>query len=346
MQCERPIDVSVKTGGDLIKVSKNGRLFPSVGRASFLVPCGKCFACLSRKKSQAVFRMDCERRFGHLEKCEDGSVKVRRYKHCFFVSLSYATEFLPYSWEFVDRRTGEYFKPLESEEPILCPHHVTDFMKRFRRYYGKDSVKVFMCGEYGDQFDRPHYHFIWYTDMDWNSTREAIRHAWSCECPKNRVGEPGTFEVVGKYKTYRLSFGRIDVKSVNIRRMRYVAKYVVKDNNSNSLVPKFARVSHGLGSAFLESEQACMVRKSKSLYAFTVDGKKCSLGRYYLHRLFTKSELRSLVDLFVASDLAPVELDNESAQVREVWYREHIASKTALYRVWKANQKNPLLVYL
>ena len=44
--------------------------------------------------------------------------------------------------------------------------------------------------------------------------------------PKSRVGSPGSFMVSNTYDTYRLSMGRVDVKAVNMRRIRYCAKYV------------------------------------------------------------------------------------------------------------------------
>lgn len=347
MRCERPIDVSVKSGSPVLSFDyvKDGirrhRAFQ--GRSSFLVPCGKCFACKSRKKSQATFRMDCERRFGHVVKHKDGTSEVVRFTHCFFATLTYADEFLPYSWEYVDHRTGEQFVLLErQDEPVLFPYHLQSFFKRLRRYY-KISCSYFAVGEYGDSFDRPHYHIVFYSDLDWRETLDAFRHAWSVECPPSRRNDPGTFDVVGKYCTRRLSIGRVNLKAVNMRRIRYCAKYVVKDNNSSNVVPKFAYLSHGLGSGFLHSEQARDTRTSRSLYAFSVDGKKCSLGRYYSHRLYTKDELKSLVDDFLKKDDIPEGFEGTSDY--EDWFTERYLHDTFAYRAWKANQKNPLLVY-
>lgn len=352
MQCERPISLSLENASGTTLVSKRGRdgrvhRYPVSGRSGSLVPCGKCFACKARRKSQAVFRMDCERRFGHLVRRKDGNVDCIRFRHSFFITLSYANDFLPYSWEYVDKRTGEFIEVLPSQEnPVLAPHHLTLFFKRLRRYCGKPFT-YFVAGEYGseDNTRRPHYHMIFFSDMNWIETKDAFRHAWSVECPRERIGSPGSFAIEGKYRTYRLSMGRIDVKAVNMRRIRYCAKYIVKDDNNGDVVPKFARLSHYLGAGFIRSSQARDIRRSRQLYAFSVDGMKCSLGRYFTHRLYTKSELSDLVDKFVFDESAPLEL-TPGTKESENWYREHISQKSILYHAWKANQKNPLLIYL
>ena len=238
MKCERPIDVSIQGANRIVRSGK----LPLYTRSSFLVPCGKCLACKSRRKSQATFRMDCERRFGHIVKHKDGTSSVVRHRNSFFITLTYADEFVPYSWEYCDRRTGECFTLLEKQDkPVLFPLHLQNFFKRLRRYYDTPCT-FFAVGEYGDIANtyRPHFHIILYTDMDWKDCKDACRHCWSMECPKSRIGSLGTFQVNGKYNTWRLSFGRVDVKAVNMRRIRYCAKYVVKDNNDSDVVPKFA----------------------------------------------------------------------------------------------------------
>lgn len=355
MKCERPIDVSIKSGGDKIHLTvgyyndgsgsdnswhRKRRVYQ--GRKSFLVPCGKCLACKSRRKSQATFRMDCERRFGHIVKHKDGTSSVVRHRNSFFITLTYADEFVPYSWEYCDRRTGECFTLLEKQDkPVLFPLHLQNFFKRLRRYYDS-PCSYFAVGEYGDIANtyRPHFHIILYTDMDWKDCKDACRHCWSMECPKSRIGSSGTFPVNGKYDTWRLSFGRVDVKAVNMRRIRYCAKYVVKDNNDSDVVPKFARLSKGLGSGFFESSQARDVRQSKKLYAFSVDGKKCSLGRYYSHRLFTKSELQDLVDDFLEKEDFPEGI--EGSPDYQHWYDEKMLDESLRYQTWKLKVKSPL----
>lgn len=358
MQCLHPIDVSVKTGSDCTtisvprfytcedgtKVRKKNLSVPVVNRSSFLVPCGKCFACKSRKKSQYVFRMDQERRNGHL--LPDGSIK--KYKYCFFVTLTYAERSLP---RFVpvdySKDTGEvysYYEVPEAEPGILYPEHLTSYMKRLRRYAGLDC-KVFSCGEYGDDGHRPHYHQIFYSDLNWQDTVNAIRRAWSFKCPKELRRTPGSFLVQdGIYKTWRFSFGRVQVKPVNIRRMRYCAKYICKDNDSKQPIPKFARVSNGLGTGFLLTKEANSIKRNKLLFAYTVDGNRASLGRYFTHRIFSKEELHSAVDCFINDNETPPD-GSEGTLLYRSWYDEHIANKNAFFRASLARSIMPKLMF-
>lgn len=288
--------------------------------------------------------MDSERRHGHLEK--DGS--VRRYRHCFFITLTYAEPFLPKEVPTIlDRRTGEVFEMAvcsENEVGLLNPLHLTEFMKRLRRYYDLDC-KVFAVGEYGDDFNRPHMHLIFYSDLNWQETIYACRRAWSFKCPKDKRYSPGAFCVKdGKYKTWRFSFGRVDVKPVNIRRMRYCAKYIVKDS-SNHTIPKFARLSHFLGTAWLLTSEARATRDNKRLFAFVSSGQRSPIGRYFTHRIFRKEELKQITDKYLFEVENPPE-GQEFGEQYKAWYNEHIAENNALYRASLARAIIPKLSYV
>lgn len=340
MKCQHPIDVSIKSGSEVVRIGKS--LFQ--GRSAFLVPCGKCLACKKRHKSEIVFRMDSERRYGHLDK--EGNIV--KYRYCFFVTLTYAPRFLPrFVPTCLDERTGEvlsYVEVDESQPGLLNPYHFKEFMRRLRRYYNLDC-KVFGCGEYGDEGDRPHIHLILYSNLDWSQTRNACRHAWSMKCPKELRDTPGSFCVDGKYKTWRFVFGRVDVKPVNIRRMRYCAKYVLKDENPNHEISTFARISHFLGNGWLLSDEARAVRSNKRLFAFSLDGKPSSIGRYFTHRIFKKEELKECVNLFLNECENPPDGSEFGDNYRR-WYDEHIASNNALYRASLVRQYLPRLSYV
>lgn len=341
MRCQKPIDVSIRSGSDVYHV--NGK--PVQTRSAFLVPCGKCLACKSRRKSEIVFRMDMERRYGHL--MQDGS--IRRYKYAFFITLTYADRFLPrFVPTCLDFRTGEvlgYEEVPQEHTGLLNPLHLKECIKRLRRYYDLDC-KMFACGEYGDDGSRPHYHLIFYSDMNWTETKDAFRRAWSMKCPDELKNTPGAFVVKdGKYKTFRYSFGRIHVKPVNMRRMRYCAKYVVKDDHEKNPIPKFGRISHFLGTAWLLTSEARSTRASKRLFAFVSDSRRSAIGRYFTHRMFTKQELRECVDIFLEEfETPPPGL--EFGDNYKTWWDEHISQNRALYRSFIANHFIPSLSHV
>lgn len=97
------------------------------------VPCGKCYQCRSARARQWQFRMQIEAEHA-----------VRSY----FITLTYSDYYLP-------------------KDLSLHKEDVQKFFKRFRKYY-KEKIKYFACGEYGDQFGRPHYHCIIYFYRDFH----------------------------------------------------------------------------------------------------------------------------------------------------------------------------------
>lgn len=93
--------------------------------SELLIDCGQCLPCRLEKSRQWALRMTCE------AKMHDASV---------FLTLTYAPKHLP-------------------EDRSLHPEHVTLFLKRLRKSI-PCKIRYYLCGEYGSQFSRPHYHLI------------------------------------------------------------------------------------------------------------------------------------------------------------------------------------------
>lgn len=99
------------------------------------IPCGRCIGCrLERSRQWAV-------RVMHEAAC---------YEDSSFVSLTYADEFLP-------------------PRGVLVHRDFQLFAKRLRKFYGAERISYFMCGEYGEEKWRPHYHAalfgVWFPDQ-------------------------------------------------------------------------------------------------------------------------------------------------------------------------------------
>lgn len=86
------------------------------------LPCGRCIGCRLEKSRQWAVRIMHEASM-HDDNC--------------FVTLTYNDDNLP------------------ADNSLHLPHF-QKFMKRLRKKHGK--LRFFHCGEYGDNFDRPHYH--------------------------------------------------------------------------------------------------------------------------------------------------------------------------------------------
>lgn len=91
---------------------------------SFFVPCRKCLECkASHAREWAVRCMH----------------ELKNYEKSCFITLTYDDAHLP-------------------SGGTLVKSDLQKFWKRLRKKYGK--FRYFACGEYGEQFQRPHYHAI------------------------------------------------------------------------------------------------------------------------------------------------------------------------------------------
>jgi hypothetical protein len=120
------------TGWRSKTLSKNGKRSIVFDRsAGFVdrpvtVPCGQCIGCRLERSRQWAIRCVHEAQL-HQKNC--------------FITLTYNDEHLP-------------------ANRSLDLRHFQLFMKRFRKVAAKHQAKLrfYHCGEYGEQFGRPHYH--------------------------------------------------------------------------------------------------------------------------------------------------------------------------------------------
>lgn len=92
------------------------------------VPCGKCLDCKMDKSNEWAFRIVNE---------------ASCYNENCFITLTYSDE----------------NKPLDS---CVSVREMQLFLKRFRKHLKNQRLRYFLCGEYGEQFGRPHYHCIFF----------------------------------------------------------------------------------------------------------------------------------------------------------------------------------------
>lgn len=234
MDCWYPITVSrhlnVKLKSGVVATHKYGKM---------VVPCGRCPACRRRKQNEWAFRI--------LE-------EAKYTKSCYFVTLTYNDDFLPFS---------------DLGVPTLVPHHLTSFFKNLR--YDIGSFRYFACGEYGDQFDRPHYHFILFYNGNFSDdfVKSSIEKRWS-----------GGFTQVEN--------------GITDRRAKYCAKYSMKQVGFDygDCVPPFARMSRrpGLGKQFLNQFPIEKLRKLDQWFVNDYRGTPYNLPRYYREAIYSKDE--------------------------------------------------------
>lgn len=161
MGCNLPMPAyQLKGGGVAI-----GGHHPDKPGYPIRLPCGKCTGC----------RLDQARGWALRCRLELGS-----HPSTTFVTLTYAEENLPLT--------------LSLEHPQL-------WLKRLRKELGASRpIRYFLCGEYGEQRNRPHYHAILFGGRE--EDRAAIEKTWG--------------------------LGRTQVEAITPARIAYVAGYTQK----------------------------------------------------------------------------------------------------------------------
>ncbi len=156
----------------------------SIGQ-KMTVPCGQCTGCKITKSKEWAIRCVHEQQM-HTEND--------------FITLTYNNENLP-------------------QYGSLMKHHFQDFMKRLRRSIEPKKVRFFMCGEYGEQFARPHYHAI------------IFGHSFSDRIHFNTINGQKLYISETLDDLWRK--GYCSVGNVTFESCAYVARYLMKKINGD-----------------------------------------------------------------------------------------------------------------
>lgn len=180
MPCYSPLHAFKGKSNDASKIAITFRR-PSSWRGERLdLPCGQCIGCrLERSRQWAVRCMH----------------EASMHEENSFLTLTYDNSHLP-------------------SDGSLVLSDFQNFMKRLRKSIAPKRVRFYHCGEYGDQFKRPHYHALLFghdfSDKKFFSGSEERRVYTSGELSSLW---PLGFSVIGE---------------VTFESAAYVARYVMK----------------------------------------------------------------------------------------------------------------------
>ena len=215
----------------LLLDKKTLRKFPE----GLLVPCGKCSACRIAYRRLWCIRLEHELYYN---------------PDSMFLTLTYDEEHLP---------------PNDS----LQKQELQKFFKRLRKRIRPRKIKYFACGEYGDEFDRPHYHAIVFgLGLDRESKFSVIDSWPFCDWNNEKI--------------FKGSFGLVEPFSI-----QYVASYINKklsgdlaeeEYTKKNREPVFRLMSNGLGKSFVLEFKDDLLRDKFIRYK----GKEMCLPRYYI----------------------------------------------------------------
>jgi len=182
MPCYRPL-----LGHRSSKLNENGKSIITFSAHQaykdlpVMIPCGQCIGCKTDKSNEWAARCYHEARM-HKDNC--------------FVTLTYDPINIP-------------------EGGTLVKSDLQKFMKRLREKY-EHPIRFFACGEYGDAFNRPHYHLLLF-GHDFSDKRLHSRN----KKPGQHLYRSDTLELL--WPQGFSTIGLFDIASA-----KYVAAYTAK----------------------------------------------------------------------------------------------------------------------
>ncbi|AXH74791.1 MAG: replication initiator protein [Microviridae sp.] len=217
MPCYHPVQAWRKSDGVIIFKASRA------GGSPLKLPCGQCIGCRLRRSREWAVRSVHE---------------AQMHEENSFITLTYSDDFLP-------------------EHSTLVPRHFDLFMKKLRKAIEPRQVRYYMCGEYGENFGRPHYHAI----------------LFGLDFPDKEVHQRTSKGItwVSPFLAQLWGMGFCTVGAVTFESAAYCARYVIKkqlgkkaaahytkiDRDTGEVihrVPEYARMSRrpGLGSDWIE----------------------------------------------------------------------------------------------
>lgn len=234
------------------------------------LPCGRCPGCISRRTSGWSFRLRKESELHTLSE-----FVLLTYEECPRTPRNYRTlkksdvqSFFKRLRKLTDKRIKKHYKKKTGLLQSKIKTHAT--------------IKYYLCGEYGTQFGRPHYHIILF-----GAEQQDIIEAWINPKTKKPIGH-----VFFGYDTSEAAVG-------------YTLKYLSKESRvpvhkNDDRQPEFALMSKRLGANYLTDEIKKWHTKSleKNCYLPLKDGKKAALPRYYKSKIYDSVEAGHLKGFF------------------------------------------------
>lgn len=269
MQCFYPLQAWQSHAGDIHfypKGSEGKRVRDPNYSRELVLPCGQCIGCRIKRSSDWATRCMHE---------------ASLHEENAFITLTYDDDHLPLQ--------GQLVYP-----------HFQEFMKRLRYHYGA-PIRFYMCGEYGENFDRPHYHAILF-GCAFLDDRILLKRSSA-----GSLYSSALLDSVWKR-------GMCSVGDVTFDSAAYVARYVVKKVNGKladehytrvdgltgevyQKVPEFSRMSlqnGGIGAGWLNSFSSDLINTG----AVMIYDKARTVPRYYNKLLADRADFsRDLLDI-------------------------------------------------
>lgn len=266
------------------------------------VPCGHCPACLKKRQNDWSIRIE-----------KETDYIVKNGGSCYFITVTYEDHSLP-----IDEETGCVTLSKPDAQKFI------ETLKRRILYYKDTKIRYYLCGEYGDQFSRPHYHaMIWLPGLQITAEelRPFIEDSWS-----NGL-------VLG-------------VHPFSTQLAQYVAKYSTKQYGTNydGMQPPFGLMSlkPAIGSHWISDNRDFYL---KNEHPFLTDrtGVRYSLPRYFRSRVYTLEGYQNYVDQCISQHDLKLQCKLDFYPDNSFYMHDRMANQRFIELFWKRlNDKRKL----
>lgn len=215
---------------------------PDANRIIRAYSCGKCPSCTQKRVASWVFRLQQE---------------LKRSDSAIFLTLTYSDDHVPWTEE--------------GTQTLNYKHH-QNFIKSLRKAAIKradlggfinKSLKYYAVGEYGEETERPHFHYILFNLLGVHKTPEFLEMVWQK--------------------------GKTDVLPVTNGTIGYVCGYVHKRHQfetDDPRLPTRAFQSKGLGDNYITPQIKQYYQKKEIPYLQVEGGQKIAMPKYYKDKLY------------------------------------------------------------
>jgi len=245
------------------------------------LPCGQCSGCRIDKVEQWATRCMHESQMHDMNS---------------FLTLTYSNEHLP-------------------EDYSVSKETMQDFMKRLRHELDPLRVRFFLCGEYGDENLRPHYHVLLF---GYSFLGDRVHY---------KTGANGEKYYTSAQLSKVWPFGRCDFSDVNYKSAAYVAGYVRKKITGEKAPSHYLRV-HPKGHIVQVQPEFALQSRNPGLGStwydrfksdcfpsdfLVIDGRQVPVPRYYAQKL-SQEELKPIKDLRKLRAAQPAAKENRTKE--------------------------------
>lgn len=191
------------------------------------LPCGKCGNCIRKRSIEWSFRL---------------MEESKQWSSTSFITLTY--------------------DELNVPKDGVSKDEITKFLKKLRHLC---NFKYYLVSEYGPTTLRPHYHALFFHDLQPEYFFKHVEDCWNK--------------------------GIVTIGDISQGRVMYVSNYhITKAFHPTSQNDNFVHMSKGLGKSWITDKRLDFFHETGNMYATHYDGYRLPLPRYFKDKILFSSE--------------------------------------------------------